>query len=534
MSNVVELTPNKDLFIQWAQNTIPLAIIVDPEYLDSENLNTFGTKGLLIGSLLPRSIDELKIILQGCNRYLQKIHPISTGRNWGFGSKLPYQANTWLLDLSLLQNISEYDSQMGTVCLEPGVTQRQLIQYLEKHHSDFILDVTGSSADTSIVGNTLERGIAYNSLRINSVIRLRVLTMGGDEIDTGYGAWPEARVTNLFPSAPGPGLESLFFQSNLGIVTSVTIQLARKPQHEIFFNFNFSQKDLPKVVEAFGTIKKQYPWQSIVHIANRGRTGRMSLMILQAIEKQLYNSQGLSQGTLEKMNRQFPLEWIAIGSIKGPKALTRDILKQIRLHLAGRGKLISFTESKLSFALQVSRRFKLRNMQIALEFSRILSGLSQGRPTNATIHGFFSPDQNFGADHPQAPNYVDSSPIGFIYCVPLAPLNGEAAEALLNLVTEHCKTWHFTPEVTFNTITSTVLEGVFSVSFHKSDEAEKNRAHHCIRELHKNLINQGFFPYRLPVGLQDFNLQSESQKKLLRQIKSILDPNSLVDPMRSN
>ncbi|MEM7296817.1 MAG: FAD-dependent oxidoreductase [Bacteroidota bacterium] len=110
----------------------------------------------------PNSISDLKQILQKANRERQPIYPISTGHNWGLGSKLPV-VDSELINLSRLNKIVEVNEELAYARIQPGVTQKQLSEYLAKNHTGLILNVTGSDAHSSILANAIERGSGKNS-----------------------------------------------------------------------------------------------------------------------------------------------------------------------------------------------------------------------------------------------------------------------------------------------------------------------------------------------------------------------------------
>jgi hypothetical protein len=57
-----------------------------------------------------------------------------------------------------LQQIVDFDAELGTVTLEPGVTQGMLAAFLERERQPFLVPVTGAGPTCSLVGNALERG----------------------------------------------------------------------------------------------------------------------------------------------------------------------------------------------------------------------------------------------------------------------------------------------------------------------------------------------------------------------------------------
>lgn len=91
------------------------------------------------------------------NASRRTLYPYSTGRNWGLGSRKPSRPTDALVDLRRLAAIRELDRVRGFAVIEPGVTQQALARAL--HDTDWTFNVTGSCADTSVLGNALERGV---------------------------------------------------------------------------------------------------------------------------------------------------------------------------------------------------------------------------------------------------------------------------------------------------------------------------------------------------------------------------------------
>src|SRR5260370_42151064 len=97
------------------------------------------------------------------------LYPISPGCNWGLGSKLPVRDGAALVDLSRMDAIHEVNETHGYAVIEPGVTQRMLHEHLKNGQSSYFLSVTGSGAETSILGNALDRGIAHQGPRAEQI-----------------------------------------------------------------------------------------------------------------------------------------------------------------------------------------------------------------------------------------------------------------------------------------------------------------------------------------------------------------------------
>ena len=71
------------------------------------------------GVISPASVEELQRLLAVCNRYRVPVWPVSTGRNFGYGSALPATRGQVILDLKRLNRILEVDPVLCTALVEP-------------------------------------------------------------------------------------------------------------------------------------------------------------------------------------------------------------------------------------------------------------------------------------------------------------------------------------------------------------------------------------------------------------------------------
>src|SRR6516164_6090491 len=135
----------------------------------SENVS--GLQRVIAAVLYPESVDDVKEIVRTANQFRMPLYPISTGCNWGLGSKLPVRDGAAIVDLCRMNRIHEINERHGYAVVEPGVTQRKLYEQLKDNHSAYFLNVTGSGADTSVLGNALDRGIAHHGPRAEAIDR---------------------------------------------------------------------------------------------------------------------------------------------------------------------------------------------------------------------------------------------------------------------------------------------------------------------------------------------------------------------------
>src|SRR5581483_1026422 len=101
-------------------------LVTDRSVLGAAESATFATSQRIPAILRPASTDQVQECLRIANRFGTPVYPISSGKNWGYGSRVPPVDGCTILDLSRLNRIIDFQEDLGYVTVEPGVTQRQL------------------------------------------------------------------------------------------------------------------------------------------------------------------------------------------------------------------------------------------------------------------------------------------------------------------------------------------------------------------------------------------------------------------------
>jgi len=189
-------------------------------------------------TVYPGTQGALQLIVQLANTHRIQLHVISRGRNWGLGSSSAPIAGCVLLALKNLQQITDFDDELGTVRVEPGVSFAQLADFLDQQSTQaWQAPSIGGPADASVVANALERGDGIGQLgdRARHVYGMVVVQGNGAIFSTGHVNTCEADCNPAFHDSPvGPSLGGLFLQGNLGIVSSAIIRLAPRATDTLF------------------------------------------------------------------------------------------------------------------------------------------------------------------------------------------------------------------------------------------------------------------------------------------------------------
>lgn len=490
------------------------------------NVGTFRREVPLV--VYPRTTDEVVALVGLANTHGVPLSPISTGRNWGLGSRLPAADGCVVVDLGRMRKIRTVDGMFGYAVVEPGVTQGQLADHLAEIGCPFFVDVTGSGRDTSLVGNSLERGVGYNTPRVDTLLDLEIVLGTGQVLHTGYAHFRDARVTHLSPYGIGPSLTGLFFQSNFGIVTAATLKLQPRHEHVVLFTLEISSGGLAPAIDALRELKRQDVIPGIVHVANRRRRDiSLSPMVFD-----YYRSLGRPQ-TRERISSIIAAaisgDWAALGHVAGDPGRCRAATRQIGRILGKTGKVKFMTRRKLGLLRAVAGRLRRHDTMAMLTGLGTLFEVMHGKPTDESLKSVYWPRSTESADFRDP----DRGGSGLLYCVPLIPMLGTAAIEAAEIAERVTRRFAFSAAVTLNTLHATCLEGVVSFDFDKADAGECDRAAECLKALSAAYRDRGFYPLRLDIdGMRSVFDESDVFWQTAQALKRTLDPRGIVAPSR--
>ncbi|WP_198358181.1 FAD-binding oxidoreductase [Streptomyces fildesensis] len=413
------------------------------------------------------------------------VYPVSTGRNWGLGSAEPVDDGAVVLDLSRMDRIRSLDIELGLAVVEPGVTQGRLARALQD--TPVMLNVTASSAHTSVVGNALDRGVGLRRQRCDDIIGLEVALPDGTEVRVG--AWPDEETPRApYPHGLGPGLVPLFLQSNLGVVTAAVVKLLPRPEHSRVVAVRFAVEDVESAVDG------------LRHLYTRGLAHGV-LKIYSASAVGVYGGPPRS-------------EYVAYICVDGVASVVAAALAEVERVLGDSGLFTDF---------------------------RYLSPTDQGADVveDVVLHALIGdPSRNdamlraiFGVDAHEVDATGDQ---GWLFFLPMIPFTGRAvaqARALLDKVREatgvDCG-------MTVNAITTDSIDLVVSIRFTRNS-GEAETAHRALDLLYEWFPAQGFVPYRVDIdhmGRVPALRSHPGQSRLMELLKTALDPQSLISPGR--
>jgi 4-cresol dehydrogenase (hydroxylating) flavoprotein subunit len=491
--------------------------------LNRAGLCTFAVRRSVPVILKPAERSEVQEVLRIANRHGVAVYPIGSGKNWGYGSGVPSASGCALLDLSRMNRI--------VVTVEPGVTQRQLMDFLAARGSKLWMDATGASPDCSLIGNTLERGFGHTpySDHFGHCGNLEVVLPSGECVHTGFGRIRGASTAPVYKYGVGPFIDGLFTQSNLGVVTRMTIWLMPAPEHMEAFFFRCDEEDgLSRLVEALRPLRLNGTLQSAVHIGN-------GYKVLSGLRQYPWELTGgktpLQPDQLRQLSRSMNFGyWNGSGALYGTRAQVAEARRMLKKALRGKVTRLQFLDEGM---LRIATRFAKPlgwltgwDLSKTLELVKPLFGLLRGEPTAEPIKSAFWRKRTEG----KADADPDTEGCGLLWCSHTAPTRGDDARIMME-ITERVTLAHgFEPIVSITLLTERTLCSVVSISYDRGVEGEDKRAMACYRELMDSLLAAGYPPYRL--GVQSgYSVPSEAGfENLMQSIKDRIDPKNILAP----
>lgn len=484
----------------------------DPAVLARAETATFATDRRILAIARPADRSDVQACLRLANRHRVPLYPVSRGRNWGYGSRVPTADGAVLLSLERLADIQGYDERLGVVSVGPGVSFRQLRDFLRAQGSELMLNAPGSTPEASIVGNTVERGIVQGPRpdRAATVCGFEVVLPDGDCVSTGMAALAESAVAQVQRWGLGPSLDGLFLQSNLGIVTRMTLWLQPLPACFRHLHFSFAEgAAFDAVVDALQALRREGSVATSIGLHNADK--------------------------ILTLSGRYPFEASA-GITPLPDGLRRGALAAL-----GGGDWYG------ELAIQAATEPAVEGLRVRIDEAigplvedLHWSGLNAPGP-------FFRPlsdgDETAGAAlrssywRKPAPPPDDPDPdrdaCGVIWHAAVVPFRASDLRRCVEIVERQVAAGGFEPGLSLQALDPRCVYAVVSILYDRDVAGEDERAAACYHALSDALSRAGFPPYRLGLLGQSLPPALDPETRaLLHRLKRELDPNGILAPGR--
>ena len=495
-------------------------------------LNTIGAERRIRGALVAHDVSQVQKIVLTANKYKVALYPISGGRNWGYGSSLPAVNDCVILDLSQMKRIVELNKELAYVTLEPGVTQQQLYEYIEKNNLDFMVPTTGAGPSGSLIGNALEKGYGITPYEdhFGAVLNLKAVLPNGEIYHSAMSEFGGHRSDAIFRWGIGPYLEGLFAQGNMGVVVQATLALARKPQDVTQFLVFVEDEHFEEAVTAVGTIKQRFgSMLGGVNVMNRRR-----LLSMLGSKHEWLGEETVTEVHIREMakKRMIP-DWVVMGGIYCPHEIKSGIIKRIKKEFGRSAKHAVFLGRKdINLAKKLLKFLPIPQIKNTIKGVEQALSILEGVPSEVAI------PLAYLKNHKKSPTRDNLSPdadgCGLIWYSPLIPIEASFVRDYTQEVTRICLAKGIEPLITLTSISERCFDSTIPILFDLNDKDERLGAQDCYRSLLELSREMGVFPYRVDVQTMRelFDSAEGSCSAILRKIKDAIDPNHIISPGR--
>jgi 4-cresol dehydrogenase (hydroxylating) len=520
----------------WRLALSPEQVITDESIIKAYQTATYKTSNRVTAVVKPKNTAQVQELVRIANQYQTPLYPISSGKNFGYGSAVPTADASVIVDLGLMNRIITLSKELAYVTLEPGVTQRQLYEFLESENSGLWMDATGASVDCTIIGNTVERGFGHTPYgdHFANVSGLEVVLANGDCIHTGFARYPHANAAQVYHWGLGPYLDGIFSQSNLGIVTQMTVWLMPKPDYTQAFFCSIDKQELGPLVDALRPLRLNGTIKSAMHIVNADKAVSS---ICQYPWKETNNTTPLPRDWLAQKSKQSNFgEWNASGALYGTRAEVANARKKLKRavgHLkSNKLRFIDDTTIKIARLLKTPYKWLTGvDLDQALALVIPLFNLKRGVPSN----NFLTSTYWRKKQPAPSPNQADPNRdrCGLLWLAPIAPMTGEHAIAIEKIVEKTLLQYGFEPAISMTLLTERCIDSVISISYDREIAEQEQRALQCHDDLLKQLVEKGYYPYRLSThAMGQLPRPEVSYCEMFDKIKQAMDPAHILAPGR--
>ena len=487
----------------------------------------------------PTSVEHVQAVMTIARRHRIPVWPVSTGKNWGYGTKSACYPGGITMILERMTRIHHVDASLGYAVIEPGVTYRQLHDYLKDHKLGLWSDAAGSTESASVIGNALDkgRGLTPYADHFGSLCGLEVVLPDGRLLRTGGGPEHDHKAWNTYKWGTGPYLDGLFAQSSYGIVVKAGVWLMPQPECFDFLAFEYTADEsrFPAFIDDFRRLIFRGAIRSRPHLAN---DFAMLCIVSQYPWDLLGDRRYLDEAAMETWRRRHGVaRWTFGCGLYGTRAEVRLQKKMIKKGLRPYGTMrflggcaqpgwkgrLMLASARLVAQLQGKSPQFLDAIIPAVE-------LFKGVPTDYFVR------QVYFKSHAEKPAR-DIDPArdgcGFMWIGPVAPFTSTHVAQTLELARPIYRTYGFDFFVELIVESARAMIVLFGIFYDKKSEADSTRATDWYAAMKDCFMEHGYPPYRASVHTTAHAFESNPVfESVVRDIKSALDPGNIVAPGR--
>jgi len=475
-------------------------------------------------------------VMRIANAQRVAVYPISTGKNWGYGTALAARDDCVILDLGGLKKVIHFDAELGVITLEPGVTQGMLADFLDAGNHPFLVPVTGAGPSCSVLANALERGYGVTPYvdHFGAVTDIEAVLADGSRYRTALREAGGEELARLFKWGIGPYSTGLFTQSGFGIVTRMSLVLARRPECVKVCLFSLKDDALLEsaVLRIRSIMGRLAGTVGGINLMNQHRV--LSMASPFPVDRVIAGGL-IPPDVLQAMGKQYQVfPWTGFGTLYGTKRMVAAAQKEIRALLGDlASRMIFLTPQR---AQQLSSLTKVLPGQFGKGLQGMTGTLAKslelvaGRPNETAM-----PLVYWRNPKPPVGNWKDPSAdgSGLIWYAPLVPMRPADVRAYVDMVKDIAPRHGMEPLITFTTLSDKLFDSTVPLVFERDDPNAVAAAAACYKELLHTGRAKGWFPYRVGINTLPLLMDMQTDAKVFHdRLRRHLDPHDILAPGR--
>jgi len=411
-----------------------------------------------------------------------------------------------------------------------------LTVFLRERRAPYMVPVTGAGPDCSILGNALERGYGITPFadHFGAVLGIEAVLPDGRIYHSPLAELGAPEAARAFKWGIGPYLDGLFAQGGFGVVTRMTIALARRPEQvKAFLAGVKNDGDLDAVVKAVREVLRRFP--GVVGGINLLNAHRVLAMAAPYPDR--VGPDGLiPPEALQRFMRQYGLTpWTVFGTLYGSAKVVAAAQSEIRGLLKRATSRLMFVSPTLAARLGRLSRFLPARLRAGLgrKVQMLESSLElvSGVPNETALPlAYWRGGRRPPPGEPMDP---DRDGCGLIWYAPLVVMKSGVVRRYVDFVTSTMRAHRLEPLVTLTSLSERCFDSSVPLLFDRSSQAETDRARACYFALLEEGAQQGFMPYRVGIDAMEWLTSKPGTFwELVAELKSAIDPQGIVAPGR--
>ena len=457
-------------------------------------------------ALMPETVEEIQAIVRIANEHAVPLWTHATGMNNGYGGPAPRLNGSVLVSLRKMNRVLEIDEDSAYAVVEPGVRWFDLYEALRASGSRLMVSVPDLGWG-SVVGNALENGATYlpTGSDMAAACGMEVVLPSGELLRTGMGAMPGNRAWHVYKRSLGPSLDTLFMQSNFGIVTKMGVWLMPMPEcYMPLWLRVWRDDDLPALVETLRTLMLERTIENVPQIWNTIAFAS----VLSSRSAWYEGEEPIPDARIDEMARELEVgRWMMRFALYGDEAVVDHRFRKVKEAFERIPGAEVWGEKHAPDAFA-----ELENPH-----ERVQAGVPN-LDIN-TMTGWYGGEEG-----------------GHIGFSPVARLTGPDAVALRDLIrglVEHEARLDYAAVLIPTNARSFIH--VTMVIFDTKNEAEVRRAYDASRLLVRECATHGYGEYRAHLDFMDlaaeqYGFGDRAYMRFVETIKDAVDPNGILSP----